>query len=218
MTAPKHAQSSKWIHRSNNDCTHISLTLNFFLLHFTQFYDKIESEKITIWNRTNRECTFLRSRAKMAVSRKRSDRSRFSSIHGSLYHYIPKGVINVLSNARSFHILWILQVFTAYSTATNLPLRRDERKTNYELRAKVHTKKSAGNSICAYWLVKWDTWLITRYLRGRNECKEFWEVRTNLNMFTNIDRKKKNRLYTFPGILERSSEYLVKFLTSHEMP
>lgn len=149
---------------------------------------------------------------------KRSIPTQFD--HGSLYHYIPKGVINVLSNARSFHILWILQVFTADSTATDLPLRRDERKTNYELRAKVHSKKSAGNSICAYWLVKWDTWLIMRYLRGRNGCKEFWEVRTSMNMLANIDRKKKKKSTknTFPEILERSSKYLVKFLTSHEMP
>lgn len=168
------------------------LHLTSFILSLAQFYDKIESEKITIWHRKKRKSTFLRSRDKMAVSRKRSDRSRFSQMHDSVYHYIPKRVIKIPSNARSLHILWILQVFTTDRTASNLPSRRDEEKQIMNYAPRFHSKKSAGNSICAYWLAKSHTWLVTRYLRGRNECKEFWEVGTSLNMYSTVDREKKN--------------------------
>lgn len=178
------------------------LHLTSFILSLAQFYDKIESEKITIWHRKKRKSTFLRSRDKMAVSRKRSDRSRFSQMHDSVYHYIPKGVIKIPSNARSLHILWILQVFTTDRTASNLPSRRDEEKQIMNYAPRFHSKKSAGNSICAYWLAKSHTWLVTRYLRGRNECKEFWEVGTSLNLFSTVDREKKKWTCFWKSLIE----------------
>ena len=60
--------------------------------------------------------------------------------------------------------LWFLKPFISNIATNQLTWDTRRRKVNYELRAKILSVKSAGNSICACWLVKQGTWLITSYL------------------------------------------------------